>query len=73
MTANLAHACKPTRGGMWQLDRATGFKACRTCNQFSICLNHGHDWVQSALVIGVLWCSRCHVVDGMGVTARLDS
>lgn len=71
MTASTAHDCKAVRGGRWYMDQVSGFLACRTCNQLSICLNHGHDWVQSPLLIGVLWCSRCHVTDGMGITATV--
>ena len=57
---------------MWYLDPVTGYKACRTCHQLSICLSHGHDWTWSPLAKRVLWCSFCQVTDGLGITAPAE-
>ena len=53
---------------MWYPDEAAGFAlACRTCTHLQRCLRDGHEWVQSPIAIGVLWCSRCQLADGVGI------
>ena len=64
-----SHDCRPP-GRKWDLDLDLGILVCRNCGQAKLCLQRGHNWVPSPqFELMGLWCERCHVADGLGVTA----